>query len=337
MAVTRRLLIRTGLSGSAALLAAPYVARNGFAATPLHNLKMTYPDTATHPMMQIGRRFADNVRKKTDGAVDIQVYAIGQLGSGINILTGMQTGIIDLCAHTSGFVETLYPKFQVMDLPFLFEDAGAAERVLDGPTGRTLLEGLPAKGIYGLSFGHWGWRVVSTVDRAVPTPDKMRGLKIRVQPGAIFAAMFRALDASPIAIDLTEVYLALSQRAIEAIETPIVALPPSKHDEVVKKVNLTNHVYNAGVMMASKRKFDTLAPEHQKAIRDAAIEMTPDWRQTIAKATDDVTVQIKAKGLEVLPVDRKAYRAATDRVYKDFRDIIGADLMDSVVKQATKA
>ena len=40
----------------------------------------------------------------------------------------------------------------------------------------------------------------------------MRGLKIRVQPGAIFATTFRTLGANPVAIDLTEVYLALSQR-----------------------------------------------------------------------------------------------------------------------------
>ncbi len=81
---------------------------------------------------------------------------------------------------------------------------------------------------------------------------------MRVQPGAIFAGTFKALGASPVAIDLTEVYLALSQHVIDAVETPMISVAATKQDEIVNTVNLTNQVYNAGVLMASKAKFDTL-------------------------------------------------------------------------------
>ena len=89
--------------------------------------------------MQVARRFAENVKSKTDGAVEVQVFTAGQLGSQVNMLTGIQTGIIDLCAHTSGFVQTLYPKFMVVDLPFLFPDAATARIgvVVDARPGAT--------------------------------------------------------------------------------------------------------------------------------------------------------------------------------------------------------
>ncbi len=67
------------------------------------------------------------------------------MGSGTNIMTGLQTGIIDFCAHTSGFIDTVFPKFQVVDLPFLFKDSASAERVLDGPIGTKLLDMMPSK------------------------------------------------------------------------------------------------------------------------------------------------------------------------------------------------
>jgi TRAP-type C4-dicarboxylate transport system substrate-binding protein len=205
--------------------------------------------------------------------------------------------------------------------------------VLDGPTGKKLADLLTPKGIYGLSYGYWGWRVTSTINRKVPKPEDMKGIKIRVQPGPIFAATFRALGANPIAIDYSEIYLALSQHTIEAIETPIIALPSAKHYEVVKTINLTNHVYNAGVMMVSKRKFDSLAKNLQDDLRATAQELTGDWRKTMVAKTDETSTFLKGKGLTINEVDRDAYRKATAGVYKDFRTVIGGDLMDEVTKQ----
>jgi tripartite ATP-independent transporter DctP family solute receptor len=335
--ISRRTLLKTVAIGATQAFAFPYLAREGFAQAPAHVLKLTMADTRNHPLYQVLLRFADDVKKKTNGAVEVQVYGTGELGSQLNILTGLQTGIIDLCAHTSGFIDTLFPQFQVMDLPFLFPDLTSAEKVLDGPVGKQLASLMPSKGIYALTYGHWGWRVTSTIDRKVPEPTDMKGLKIRVQPGSIFAAMYRALGANPIAIDFSEIYLALSQRTIEAIETPIISLPAAKHYEVVKVVNLTNHVYNSGVLMVSKRKFDSMPKDLQEGLRAAAVEMTPDWRKTMAEKTTETTAFLKEKGLTFVDVDRAAYRKQTHSVYDEFRPIIGAELFDTVIKQVDNA
>ncbi|MEA2861470.1 MAG: TRAP-type transport system periplasmic protein [Methylobacteriaceae bacterium] len=330
--IERRQLLKAGASGLVASVAMPFIGRTGWAATPTHTLKLTFADTQSHPLYEVLKRFADDVRTRTSGAIEIQVFSIGQLGSGTNILTGLQTGIIDLCAHTSGFIDTIFPKFQVVDLPFLFPDAASAERLLDGPTGAKLLEMLPTKGIYGLGYGHWGWRVVSTIDRKLVEPDDMRGLKIRVQPGAIFATTFRTLGANPVAIDLTEVYLALSQRVIDSIETPMISVAATKHDEVVNTINLTNQVYNVGVMMASKARFDALPADAREAIRAASVGLTKDWRTTIAQKSDEIVQRFKAKGMTIVDVNREHYKKATESVYPQFKDVIGADLYDEVLK-----
>ncbi len=334
--LSRRAILKTAALATSQAIALPYLAREGFGQTPSHTLKLTMADTRVHPLYQVLVRFADNVKKKTNGAIEVQVYGTGELGSQLNILTGLQTGIIDLCAHTSGFIDTLFPQFQVMDLPFLFPDLASGDKVLDGPVGKELADLMPSKGIYALSYGYWGWRVTSTIDRKVPEPKDMQGLKIRVQPGPIFAATFRALGANPIAIDFSEIYLALSQRTIEAIETPIISLPAAKHYEVVKVVNLTNHVYNAGVLMVSKRKFDSLPANLQASLREAAAELTPDWRKTMVEKTSETTEFLKQKGLSILEVDRAAYRKQTHSVYDEFRKIVGPELFDAVIRQVEK-
>ncbi|MBN9006983.1 MAG: TRAP transporter substrate-binding protein [Rhizobiales bacterium] len=335
--IARRKLLQVGAAGLGASIAMPFVGRTGWATTPTHTLKLTFADTQSHPLYDVLKRFAADVSKRTSGAADIQVFSIGQLGSGTNILTGLQTGIIDFCAHTSGFIDTIVPQFQVVDLPFLFSDAASAEHVLDGPTGKKMLDLLPAKGIYGLGYGHWAWRVVSTINKKAPEPADMKGLKIRVQPGAIFASTFRALGASPVAIDITEVYLALSQRVIDAVETPMISLAATKHDEIVNTINLTNQVYNVGVMMASKSKFDALPKEIQEAVRAASVNLTKDWRTTIAAKSDEVAQRYKAKGMTFVEPNRDDYRKATAGVYSQFKSIIGADLYDAVLKEAGHA
>lgn len=335
MGVTRRTALKSGLATITGGLAAPFIARSGFAAAPAHTLKLVFADTVNHPLMPVLQRYAENVKKKTDGAVEVQVFTVGQLGTQVNMLTGIQTGIIDLCAHTSGFVQTLYPKFMVCDLPFLFSDVEKGHKMMDGPIGAELMKELPSKGVYGLSYGWWGWRVVETVDRNAAKPEGMKGLKIRVQPGAIYAATFKELGATPVQIDLSEVYLALSQRTVEAIEPPLISVVANKYDEVVKVVNRTNHVYNVGVMMASKRKFDAMDRKYQDALRQAAVEMTPDWRSTIGTASAEAEKSVTAKGVKIIEVDRAAYRKAVEPVYQQFRSTIGAELMDKVLAAAS--
>jgi TRAP-type C4-dicarboxylate transport system substrate-binding protein len=168
MKITRRAALKTGLATTAAGLAMPYIARTGFADTPAQTLKMVFADTVAHPVYQVGLRFAENVKKKTNGAIEVQVFGVGQLGTQVNMLTGMQTGIIDLCAHTSGFIQTLYPQFMVVDLPFLFSDVEKGHKMMDGPIGAKLLNELPSKGVYGLSYG-W-WSMPSTVPWSNPRP-----------------------------------------------------------------------------------------------------------------------------------------------------------------------
>ena len=327
--ISRKQFLRSTGAG----LMAPMLWRAGraWAAGPVV-LKLGHPDTTLHPNQAIALKFAALVADKTNGAVKIEVYAGGQLGSETNLISGMQTGIVDMAMHTTGFLESFYPKIQVLDLPFIFKDAASAEKLLDGPVGESLLAEMPAKGIYGFVWGHYAWRVTETASKPVHTPADLAGLKLRIQPGAVFAATFKALGAVPVVMDISEVYLGVSQKTIDGLEVPIIAVVASKFYEVVKCVALTNHVYNAGALMASKLKFDALDPAFQKAIRAAALEIRPLWRRAVADKSIEDQGFLKSKGLTITEIDYPAFRAKMDPVYAQFRDKIGADLMQKVLQ-----
>ncbi|HEX2654269.1 MAG TPA: TRAP transporter substrate-binding protein [Xanthobacteraceae bacterium] len=318
---------------SSAGLAAPSIWRSGRASaqTPV-TLKLAHPDTNLHPVQGIATQFSEMVAKKTDGAVKIQVFSGGQLGSEVNIVSGMQTGIVDMAFHTTGFLENFFPRIQVLDLPFLFKDAQTAERLLDGPIGQQLLGDMLGKGVYGFVWGHYGWRETETASQPIHEPTDLRGLKIRIQPGAVFAASFKAVGAIPVVMDLSEVYIGISQKTVNGLELPFMAVVSSKLYEVTKFTGLTNHVYNAGALMASKIKFDKLDPAHQKAIREAATEIQPIWRTTVAQKTEEGRKFCESKGMTISETNYTAFRTAMAPVYDEFRDKIGADLVQQVMK-----
>ena len=335
--IGRRRLGGLAMAGGAAALSAPLVARHALGEAAVHHLKMTMADVSSHPIYGMLNDFAADVKQRTAGAVDIKVYGAGQLGSQANALTGMQTGTLDLVCHTTGFIETIYPTVAVLDLPYIFKTSQQAETVLDGPVGQQLFDLFPAKGIYGLCWGHWGWRPVTHATKPVPEPKDIAGSKVRIQPGAIYAATYKALGAAPQVIDVSEVYLALSQHAVDAVEVPLISLVASKLYEVAKHITLTNFAYNPGAIMASKRSMDKLEPQYQKAIRDAALAATSPWRTMMAQKTIEATALLKTQGCTVADPDKAAYAAELKPVYAQFRPIVGPALLDSIMQQTGNA
>jgi TRAP-type transport system periplasmic protein len=333
MSTTRRQI----LAATAATLVSPFVARHALGDAPAFRLKATMADVATHPIYGMLNSWADDIRKRTNGAVEIKVYGAGQLGSQGNALTAMQTGTIDFVCHTTGFIETIYPSVAVLDLPYILETSAEAEKVLDGPIGQKLFDQFPAKGIVGLCWGHWGWRPVTHTKKAVPHPEDIAGTKIRVQPGAIYAATYQQLGAPPTVIDVSEIYLALSQGAVDALEVPLISLIASKFYEVAKHVSNVNFVYNAGAIMGSKKTMDKLPPEFQKAVLEAAQAVSPSWRTMMAEKTDEAIVFLKSQGCTIDDVDKAAYAKALQPVWTQYKPIVGADLVDAIQKQIGRA
>src|SRR3977135_3928555 len=108
------------------------------AADPI-TLKFATNDTTQDASYTVAQRFGADVAKRTNDKYRVQVFVGGALGSGVNVVSSLQTGIIDCAIVTSGFLATFVPSIQVIDLPFLFTDRPTEERLLDGDTGQRTL------------------------------------------------------------------------------------------------------------------------------------------------------------------------------------------------------
>lgn len=328
--LSRRALLRAGAAGcgAALVLGRPHIAR----AAPI-TLKFAHPDSVQHPFQKMFEEFAKTVEEGTGGEVRVRVYGGGQLGSSANIVSGVGTGTVDMVVHTAGFFSSYYPKMQVFDLPFVFPNGTVAERVLAGPVGNAVFGSLEEKGVTGLCYGHHGWRVMETNGRPIVQPADLDRMKIRIQQSPMFAAMFKAVGAVPVVLDVAELYLALSQNAVQGIEIPLASLVASKLHEVVTYVSLTNHVYNASALLMNKAKFDSLGPKNGAILRELSGGLSATWRKTAAESSDAARKVCEEKGIKFNTVDHKPFRDRMQPVYDEFRPVLGADLVDQVLKE----
>ena len=326
--ISRRHFVRTGAAVAAAGFGTP------IRASAETVLKMSLPVGPADPMSVTSAKFAEHVAKRSNGAIRVEIYYNGTLAKQQASISGMQTGIVDLTLQTTAFLEPISPRVQALDLPFLFGSRPAAERVLDGDIGRELSAEIAQKGILILAWGTNGWRDMELAKKRVTKPEDMRGLRMRIQNGPVYAAMMRALGAVPVVIDFSETYTALAQNTVDGLEIPPPTVLSTKVYEVVKSISLTNHMYNPAPLMMSKAKFDSMPAAERKVIDDVSREILSYWRGLYIIYEKQALTELRNKKIELDEVDQAAFKRAMTPVYEEFRAKVGAAFVDRIIKQS---
>jgi tripartite ATP-independent transporter DctP family solute receptor len=276
--------------------------------------------TPPHHAYAIGaNEFSRLVNEGTNGEVIIKVYPSGQLGKGEReLLEGLQLGTIDLAVTATGPVSNFCANMGVVDLPFLFKGPEHVDKVLDGPTGRDLLDDLESAGIKGLAFFENGFRNFTNSRRRLKKPEDFVGLKFRTMENPIHLASVRQLGAQAVPMSWGEVYTSLQTKVIDGQENPIAIIHAYKLSEVQKYLSLTGHFYSPAPLSMSLRRFNRLEPAWQKLFLEAALEAAAFERKIIRDNEAKQLRDLKAQEMVVDTVDKSLFVEAMAPVYEKF-------------------
>jgi len=316
-----------GLAG-ATLLAAPAL---GQRARVLRFGTPVPVDTTYHKALLM---FADEVSKNTGGKLKIEAYPSNQLGTIKEMLTNVQLGTQAIAAAVPAWYSNYVKPMDVFTLPFLVASPEKLRAAVDGPFGakmKGMLETADFKII-----GTWliGARHIITASKPVHAPADLTGLKIRVIGSQVYIETFRALGASPVALDPTEIYLALQQKVVDGLEFPLPDFIANKMYEVAHCLTLDNHVTDVFFLGMNKAMWNGFSQEEQQII-DAAMKSSNDW-QWKAQPESIEESKTKLQGLmqviDLSPIERQKFIDATRPVYAKFEGSIGKDIIDEAVK-----
>ena len=311
-------------AASVAFAARPAVAADSY------TLRMSAAGNGTAVWNIVAARWGAAVARRSGGRLNIELYPNAQLAKERESIAGLTTGVVDLTLQSSVFLETLFPQLQVLTLPFMFKNVAGALRVIDGPIGADFNAQFESKGITCLAWGTSSFRQMETVGKQVRSPDDLKGLRYRVQGGAVSVAMVQALGAIPVTIDLSEVYTALSQHTIDVVDTTPEGAVDEKFYVIVKHVALTNHVLVLQPILASKSKIESLPSDLQRILREEWRNIAPSWRAAVTQNNGEAIATLKSNGVAVTDVDYPAFRKAMDPVYASLQAKLGGDLIQRV-------
>ncbi|MDP5238848.1 TRAP transporter substrate-binding protein [Uliginosibacterium sp. 31-16] len=224
-----------------------------------------------HPVHLAMVRFADLVKEKSKGDMEVKIFANGTLGSEREMLEQVQNGVLEATKASASPLETFAPEYKVFNLPFVFRDRTQFFKVLEGPIGESILAASKPKGFIGLTFYDAGPRSFYG-KKPINTPDDLKGMKIRVQQSPTTIKMISALGASPTPMPYGEVYSALQMGVVDGAENNVSALTVGRHGEVSKFYSDTEHQMVPDVLLFSATKWDTLNKAQQDILRQAARE-----------------------------------------------------------------
>lgn len=306
-----------------------------FAQEQAHVLKFGYILGSSSQLGQGEQIFAQDVFEKTAGRYRVENYPNAMLGGEVSMLRDLQLGAIDVAFITGAALPNVVPSAGVFDIPFLFDKADDARRVLDGPIGDSYLAAFDRVGLKALAWGENGTRHLTNSSHPILSPDDLKGLKLRLPQSDVMTIGFTALGAQVEQIPFPDLFAALGSGRVDGQENPIATILSGHFALVQRYLSLTAHIYDPAVIVMSAETFDSLSEDDKRVFREAARAAARISREVASRAERDGVAALEANGMIVSrTVDKAAFVRSSAAAMPVFEKAFGADAIRNIQEAA---
>lgn len=299
-------------------------------------IRLSHSSSPTSTWEEGANKWAELVDAATDGRIEIQSYASGQLtgGSQETEMSMLQSGDIQASMTSPLWYTALIPEMSVFMMPFLFENEEEVDRILDSDIGADILKRLEVHNIIGLAYGENGFRQLTNNKHEVRTPEDLKGLKIRIPGIQLYTSIFTTLGADPTVMTWGEAFTGLQQGTIDGQENPIVGMIiPNRVYEVQDYITIWNYSYDPIILGVNKDFFESLSEEDQEILRTTAIEAMQYQRERNRSDVDgiDPIEYLEQQGMIVTHLseeEKDRFKTILAPIYEEYAPIVGEELLD---------
>ena len=255
-----------------------------------------------------GERWAELVKEKTKGRINIKVYPGTSLvgGDQTKEYTAIRQGAIDMAIGSTINWSPQVKELNIFAMPFLMPDYKAIDALTQGEVGKEIFKILSGKDTVPLAWGENGFRELTNSKRPIRKPEDLKGLKIRVVGSPLFLETFTALGANPTQMSWADAVPALSSGAVDGQENPLTVYTVAKLDTAANQKYLTiwGYVADPLIFVVNKEVWNSWTPEDQKAVREAALQAAKEniiaARKGLIPPNDTMIKEIQASGVNVV-------------------------------------
>lgn len=290
---------------------------SGMAQTKPVVLKAGHVSSTIYPH-HIGLvKLAEEVKKRTGGQIEIQIFPLSQLGNERDLTEGVRLGTVDMTVVSNAIVANFVPEAVAFDLPYLFENQDHALRALLSPTGQQVVKLVEQKTGKVLAYYGTGTRSIFNKVRPIHVPEDLKGLKIRVLQSKVFIATLNAMGALATPMPFSEVYGALQQGIIDGAENDPASLLGMKHYEHSQYYSLTNHFVLSGYVFINWERWKQLSPEQQRILAEAAELSQREEREYEKRKHEEALADLRRLGIKINDVNRAIFAEKVKPVWQE--------------------
>ncbi|MEZ5882442.1 MAG: TRAP transporter substrate-binding protein DctP [Paracoccaceae bacterium] len=225
-------------------------------------------------------------------------------------LEAIARGNLEMAITSAQELATFFPEFSILTAGYVHQSAEHQVKVFNDPVMDPLKQKAEDElNVKLLAVMYLGKRQLNLRgDQEVKTPADLAGVKLRMPGTDAWQFLGAALGASPVPMAFGEVYTGLQTGAIDGQDNPLPTVVDSKFYEVTKQIVLTSHLVDLNYVAFSKSVFDSLTPEQQATVVQAAEEAAEIARQVQLKKEEDLVSFLTDQGLKIYEPDVAAFR-----------------------------
>jgi len=260
---------------------------------------------------------AEEIKKRTNGKYQIQVFPASQLGNENQINEALGLATVDIIYTGVAFAGSIHKPIAISNAPFILRDFDHWKAYRDSPLFRELAKGYEDKtGHKVIALTYYGQRML-TANREIKKPEDMKGMKLRVPPAPLFLMFTKSVGANATPIAFAEVYLALQQGTVDGQENPLPTILAKKFYEVQSHIMLTGHITESLLTIVGSHVWPQLTDDEKKIFNEVLMQAASKATDAIRASEQKLADEFRKMGKTVVEVDRAAFIAAAKPLHND--------------------
>lgn len=260
---------------------------------------------------------ADEIKKRTNGRYEVQVFPASQLGNENQINEALGLGTVDMIYTGVAFAGSIHKPIAITNAPFVLRDYDHWKKYRDSKLFRDISKGYEDKTKHKVvTLTYYGQRHV-TANKEIKKPEDMKGMKLRVPPAPLFLMFTKSVGANATPIAFAEVYLALQQGTVDGQENPLPTIMAKKFYEVQSHIMLTGHITESLLSIVGSHVWAKLSDEDKKIFQEVLSQASAKASDAISVSEQKLADEFRKLGKTVVQVDRDAFRKAAIPLHND--------------------
>lgn len=247
---------------------------------------------------------AEKAAELSNGRLELQVFPASQLGDFGSMMASTSEGSQDIVWGDLTWLSNVVKDYNILSMGYAFRDQAHMNNFMHSEVGDELKQELLDKeNIILLTDSANSLPRVTVSNFPVSSPADLRAQKMRVPGIPIFVDVWTAVGTKPTSVAWGEVYLALQQGVVDAMECGYEFIYPGKFYEYAPYITLTNHVRGLRGMLVNNDSYNRLPSDLQDVLLEAGLAGEDFYNEQLNIVKDEHTQLLLDAGCHINEVD----------------------------------